>query len=43
MRTILTALAFLVMLWAVMPAIKRSIYGASAGDDTDVDERDSSA
>ncbi|ETX06437.1 MAG: hypothetical protein ETSY2_17130 [Candidatus Entotheonella gemina] len=39
MRTFFTALAFLVMLWAVMPAIRRSIYGSSAGDETDVDDQ----
>lgn len=37
MRTILTALAFLVMLWAVMPAIRRSIYGASSDDESNDD------
>jgi len=25
MRTILTALAFLIMLWAVLPAVRRSV------------------
>jgi hypothetical protein len=28
MRIIFTALAFLVILWAVIPAVKRSLFGA---------------
>lgn len=39
MRTFFTALAFLVMLWAVMPAIRCSIYGAPSGDETDADDQ----
>ncbi len=37
-RTFFTALAFLVMMWAVMPAIRRSIYGPSAGE-TDTEDQ----
>ncbi len=41
MRTFFTALAFLVMLWAVMPAIRRSIYGTSSGGESDTDDQTS--
>ncbi len=38
MRTFFTALAFFVMLWAVMPAIRRSIYRSPPGGEPDDDE-----
>lgn len=34
MRTVFTALAFLVILWAVIPAVRRSILPAYKGNDS---------
>ncbi len=39
MRTLLTALAFLVILMAVIPAVKRSLYPRRPGAGVDKNDR----
>jgi len=35
MRTVFTALAFLVILWAVIPAVRRSLASSPSNADSD--------
>ncbi len=38
MRTLFTALAFLVILWAIVPALRRSLVWSQNKTDTDSDQ-----